>query len=147
MKFKSFSPKENILARVADNLDEELNKYMSDVIAGWSTLEGVDSLALRRRLFQENKELLENEIIQDLKNEVSELLRQRNELYQKNRFELSDRQEEKIKHWENTHDCSTRGQYKGAIGGRYTYKFIPTSIGVFCTVKCSCGAELDASEI
>lgn len=36
--------------------------------------------------------------------------------------------------------------YGGAIGGRLTYKFTPTSIGVIASVKCSCGEEQTLSD-
>lgn len=38
-------------------------------------------------------------------------------------------------------------RYGGTIGGSYTYKFTPTSIGVFGTVECSCGERFDFSEL
>ena len=34
-----------------------------------------------------------------------------------------------------------KGTTAGAIGGRYTWQFVPTGIGVFGSVKCNCGAE------
>lgn len=33
----------------------------------------------------------------------------------------------------------------GAIGGRLTYSFTPTSIGTIATVKCACGYEIDCT--
>lgn len=136
--------KKNILERVAENLDSEINKYISDVIKGSVKLEDVDSLGLRRILLYENKELIENEIIQDLIKELDEV---NQKFWKRNRFSLSDNQEDKIKLWEETHECKNRGKHHGAIGGQYTYKFTPTSIGTFCEVKCSCGETIDVSEI
>ena len=43
---------------------------------------------------------------------------------------------EKRKHFQNSDRFYPRG---GAIGGSYTWEFTPTSIGVFGTIKCSCG--------
>ena len=34
----------------------------------------------------------------------------------------------------------------GAIGGSYTWKFVPTSIGTFGSVQCSCGEEFSFQE-
>lgn len=37
--------------------------------------------------------------------------------------------------------------YHGPIGGNVSFHIIPTSIGNFVTVKCTCGAELDFEEV
>lgn len=51
-------------------------------------------------------------------------------------------QHEKEKHYAN-HNGYPRG---GCIGGAYTWEFIPTSIGTFGTVKCSCGDNFKFQE-
>lgn len=63
-------------------------------------------------------------------------------------FSITESEQEKInswkdkhirkKHWDKKNECE---QYSGAIGGRFTYEFIPTSIGIIGTIKCSCGKE------
>lgn len=35
----------------------------------------------------------------------------------------------------------------GAIGGRITYSFTPTSIGTIVTVTCACGHEMDCTGV
>ena len=70
-----------------------------------------------------------------------------NKMYHKNMFELSDSQEEKLKQWKNNHQCKNRNKSHGAVGGQYTYKFVPTGIGVFCEVICSCGEKINISEV
>jgi len=40
------------------------------------------------------------------------------------------------KHWDKTHNMS---KSFGAIGGNFTYEFVPTSIGTIGTIRCSCG--------
>lgn len=55
-----------------------------------------------------------------------------------------------LKHDEEVHNLKTleaRLQAGGAIGGKYTYEFVPTSIGTIGTVKCSCGAEFTFQNI
>ena len=37
--------------------------------------------------------------------------------------------------------------YHGAIGGDITFEIMPTSIGDFLTIKCSCGAKLKYEEL
>lgn len=60
-------------------------------------------------------------------------------------FPISKKEYENAMNWINNHelvkhprpdDAPPRG---GAIGGSYTWKFTPTSIGTFGTVYCSCG--------
>lgn len=47
--------------------------------------------------------------------------------------------------WTNTHEASCPMQYTGAIGGKYTYSFTPTSLGTVHKVACACGASHDAT--
>lgn len=69
-------------------------------------------------------------------------------------FPISEEEEKKIeewqkkhikkKHWDKEHDCPKSA---GAIGGRFSYHFIPTSIGVIGEVKCSCGKKFCFQEL
>lgn len=62
-------------------------------------------------------------------------------------FEITEEEDAKIKYWIREHmadrhrsvseDDITYGA--GAIGGRFSYEFIPTGIGTIGTIKCSCG--------
>ena len=64
-------------------------------------------------------------------------------------FPISEEEQKSIREWMDKHDeevhhARTLGdklKLGGCCGGRYTYKFTPTSIGTIGTVKCSCGAE------
>lgn len=47
------------------------------------------------------------------------------------KFELTKEQMQKFKEWSAKH----KAVYTGAIGGRYTFEFTPTSIEIFCRVK------------
>jgi serine/threonine protein kinase len=67
-------------------------------------------------------------------------------------FPISKEEKEKINAWINKHEEEKHPRPKnsfprgGAIGGCYTYRFVPTSIGVFGTIKCSCGEEFTFQE-
>lgn len=50
----------------------------------------------------------------------------------------------KKKHWDKKRDCC---KSFGAIGGNFTYEFIPTSIGDIITCKCSCGEEITINDL
>lgn len=52
---------------------------------------------------------------------------------------------EKIRKWKEQHEKEKHNgsSYAGAIGGRYTYEFTPTSIGEFGRIRCSCGDHFD----
>lgn len=52
----------------------------------------------------------------------------------------------KMMKWAEEHYDVCPIREHGAIGGRYTYEFTPTSIGTVCAIKCSCGAKFDATE-
>lgn len=65
------------------------------------------------------------------------------------KFEFNKKESKRIKKWSMNHDCSKLDEnnlHKSAIGGRLTYIFIPTGIGIIKKVKCSCGKELDLTE-
>lgn len=67
-------------------------------------------------------------------------------------FPISKEEKEKINAWINKHEkekhsCSENDFSRGgAIGGCYCYTFIPTSIGVFGSIKCSCGEKFTFQE-
>lgn len=60
-------------------------------------------------------------------------------------FTIEPEQVGRIKEWKEKHEAEKHNgsQYAGAIGGRYTYEFTPTSIGTFGRVRCSCGDRFD----
>ncbi len=61
-------------------------------------------------------------------------------------FNLTKEQQEQLAVWEHKHKDACTMKYFGAIGGRYTYSFTPTSLGVVFTVECSCGEKKDLTE-
>lgn len=116
------------------------------------------------KLCQEREELIkrQRERINFLENEYSkdsELQKLKEELKKEKEdsrrgFPITKEEDEKIsewtmahlkeKHWDKKNDCP---KSFGAIGGNFTYNFIPTSIGIIGTVKCSCGAEFTFQEL
>lgn len=62
------------------------------------------------------------------------------------RFEIGPEQERKASAWLDEHREVHAGEDGGAIGGRYTWEFTPTSLGEVVRLRCCCGAEVDLSE-
>lgn len=62
------------------------------------------------------------------------------------RFEIDDKEATRYIAWREDHDkvCTVMG--KGSIGGRITFSFTPTSLGVAAKIKCACGVETDVTE-
>ncbi len=59
-------------------------------------------------------------------------------------FEITQHNEVEIKSWLERHDktCMFKARSgQGAVGGRLTYSFSPTDVGVMKKVSCACGAE------
>ncbi len=86
------------------------------------------------------------------KEEVAKLKKENEDMwlnYNKS-FIVTEEQWDKIDEWKDKHanekhnGKSLRG---GAIGGVYTYVFVPTSIGTYGCVKCNCGEEYVFSEL
>lgn len=81
----------------------------------------------------------------DKEEEVAKLKKHIELLEEENRngFPIAKEEHDKIREWQQEHvkEKHEGNSYAGAIGGNYTYEFIPTSIGTIGTVKCSCGEE------
>lgn len=56
-------------------------------------------------------------------------------------FSVSEVERLEINKWIEQHikDSHEGDDYVGAIGGRFSYEFTPTSLGVIGEVKCTCG--------
>ena len=87
----------------------------------------------------------------DKDEEVSKLKKHIESLEEESRngFPITKEENEKIREWQQKHvkEKHEGNSYAGAIGGNYTYEFVPTSIGTIGTVKCSCGEEFCFQEI
>ena len=62
--------------------------------------------------------------------------------------EITEDMHSRIAKWHRYHNrgkCHAR--FHGTIGGDVSFEIVPTSIGEFITVKCSCGAKLDISNV
>jgi len=107
-----------------------------------------------KRLEEENK-ILKEEYSKD-----EEIQKMKQQLYRmkedyKRGFPISEQEEKIIEKWKRKHDEEVHGyttdrmrlKAEGCCGGRYSYHFIPTSIGVSGAIKCNCGAEFEFSEI
>ena len=64
-------------------------------------------------------------------------------------FPISEEEQTKIQKWKEMHIIEEHGgnENTGAIGGRFIYKFIPTSIGTIGFVECTCGCSYQFQDI
>jgi hypothetical protein len=62
-------------------------------------------------------------------------------------FSFSKEQNERYIIWYKKHRRKCPIENSGAIGGKYSYIFTPTSLGVITIVKCACGEELDLTDV
>lgn len=106
------------------------------------------------RLRKENKNLkTETYKDEELSRLKSELEKFKKEYY--NGFPISEKEKKKISEWQVKHDAEVHGvrtfedklRRYGAIGGRYSYTFTPTSIGTVGKIVCSCGEEYCFQEL
>lgn len=100
---------------------------------------------------QEKCRVLEEEYSQDEEiQKMKAALKQMSDDYYRG-FPISAAEKEAIDAWRHKHDEEVHGLHTfkdrlaagGAIGGRYTYRFVPTSIGIVGTVECGCGATFE----
>lgn len=61
-------------------------------------------------------------------------------------FEMSDEEVRRFEDWDAKHKCNLK-KYSGAIGGRLTFSFTPTSLGTLCCVECGCGEHIDVTDV
>ena len=61
-------------------------------------------------------------------------------------FPISEEEDKKVKKWMNEHEKKCVGGH-GCVGGKYIYKFVPTSIGTIGKVVCSCGEEFTFQDL
>lgn len=103
----------------------------------------------------------ENEFLKDEHYKDEELQRMKTELEKIkceacNGFTITNEEKQKIEEWRVKHEAEKhrrktleqRLAAHGAIGGGYTYIFVPTSIGDSGTIRCdSCGEEFEFQKI
>lgn len=58
------------------------------------------------------------------------------------KFGLTTDQQKQLKDWHN--DCEADA---GAIGGRVSYTFTPTGLGMCIKAQCMCGEEIDLTDV
>lgn len=63
-------------------------------------------------------------------------------------YRLSETELKTLKEWDERHLDERHGKepYAGAIGGRLSYIFTPTGLGVISKVKCMCGEEFNLTD-
>ena len=99
------------------------------------------------RLSQENKELRNGVFATNCVREaMAEAEKIRNEY--RLGFPMTEEEVQKAEKWIKEHNESAHiTESFGAIGGQYTYDFTPTSIGVLCGLRCSCGAHITLTDL
>lgn len=87
--------------------------------------------------------------LQEMKAELEKMQREYNR-----GFPITDDEWKAIETWKEKHDREVHGltecneRVGGAIGGRYTFEFIPTTIGIIGTIKCGdCGEKFTFREL
>ena len=80
-------------------------------------------------------EYYKDELVADLREQLTEIKKDMHR-----GFSISEEEDDAICKWIEHHNQEVHhGQPAGALGGRYTYCFCPTSIGVIGTIRCNCG--------
>lgn len=90
---------------------------------------------LREKVNYLESESYKDEELQDMKAQLQEMQKD----YYRG-FPITKEELDSVHKWQEEHDAaehSNPNSYHGAIGGGYTYEFVPTSIGTFGT--CYCG--------
>lgn len=65
-------------------------------------------------------------------------------------FTLNEKEKSEVNEWLKKHNKTCKykkNNISTAIGGRITYKFTPTSLGVVIVVECACGKQIDVTDV
>ena len=128
------------LINAIDNISIDSVREFTELINKYSRLERTIKYC------QKEKEELLDEHYKD--NKIQEMQKKYNEMRcDLNRgFPISEEESRAIRQWIDKHEKEHSGGH-GCCGGKYTYIFIPTSLGTIGTIKCSCGASFDFQEL
>lgn len=105
-----------------------------------------ESVSTIERLREENKRIKE-ETYKD--KEIASLVAERDRYREEWRrgFPISKEEKEKIDSWMKDHEEKCKGGH-GCCGGKYSYEFTPTGLGVVGEIVCNrCGEEFSFSEL
>jgi hypothetical protein len=86
----------------------------------------------------------------DLKVDFSELKEVINNLTNKPQpkiFRLESEDVEKLNEWDKKHKKVCKLNKECAIGGRLSFIFIPTGLGIDTIVQCACGEQLNLTDV
>jgi hypothetical protein len=99
----------------------------------------------RDKAIKQVKEFNKDEEIVKLKKQLEQ---KENQIKNSRTFVILPEEIKAIEEWQEQHTKEKHGgnEYAGAIGGRYSYKFTPTSIGTFGSIVCSCGEKFDFAD-
>lgn len=61
------------------------------------------------------------------------------------KFDIDKEQLKLLFELDSNHVCSLK-DVSGTIGGKLSYQFTPTGLGVIVIVKCACGEEMDLTD-
>ena len=147
------------------SMDLDNLSYGTFVDGKYMEVETVDNcMKMLRYRFDDQKKTIDN-----LRNQIKELTdsqykdkklqKMKAELEKMQReynrgFTITDKEWDAIETWKEKHDREVHGLTEcneragGAIGGRYTFEFIPCSIGTIGTIKCGkCGEKFTFREL
>lgn len=103
-------------------------------------IESLKSYQLVSGCNEEGEDCFTPEKAAELANHFVEKSRNESMWFCVNKDEIS-----KIRKWQNDHEAEHPTR-QTAIGGRWRYCFVPTSLGSTIVVECHCGASFDATD-
>ena len=150
---------------VKNSMDLDDIKYGTTIDGEYMEVETVDKcMRMLRYRFDDQKKTIDNlrnqikeltdsqykdKKLQEMKAELNKMQREYNR-----GFPITDDEWKASETGKEEHDREVPGltecneRVGGAIGGRYTFEFIPTTIGIIGTIKCGdCGEKLTFREL
>lgn len=136
-------------------VDEEYTNVLplDDLVRGIKA--HINSVEVRNAYLEKENRKLKDEHYKDAELEkVSQELKQCKAEMRRG-FPISEEEQNAINKWCEQHENEKHGvntkekrmRFQGCCGGRYTYEFVPTSIGTVGKIKCSCGETFTFSDL
>ena len=122
------------------SFEEDVDKLFDDFFENIKYL--IKTTKNRNDYLAEENRKLKDEVYKD--NEIIKLKEENEKLWKENRrgFSINEEEQNLIDKWQESHNAEKhKSKSAGAIGGRFSFVFTPTSIGTIGKIKCSCGEE------
>ena len=130
----------DVIREIIDNKEEKDIKEALTFLYNYYAKQKKEIDLKRDQIAKLQAEYYRDELIAELQGRIKEL---EDRLFSGESFNITEEEKIKIQEWvrQHTKEKHNDNDYCGAIVGRYSYVFTPTSLGLVGEIQCSCGEK------